>query len=84
VGVFAPPDGALTLTLGALAPLPTAAGTYSLLGSGLFDFLGGTLQTSPVGTLDITGTPVPEPRSAIVLFSIALAALSWKRRKRLA
>jgi hypothetical protein len=83
VGVFAPPDGALTLALDGL-PLPTATGVYTLSGSGLFDFTGGTLNTSPVGTLDITGAPVPEPRTSIGLFSIAVAALGWQRRKRLA
>jgi hypothetical protein len=83
VGVFAPPDGALMLTLGVGVPLPTATGVYTLSGSGLFDFAGGTLQTSPVGTLDITGAPVPEPRTCIGLFSIAVAALWWKQRKRL-
>ena len=86
VGVFAPPDGALDLVLGVGVPLPTATGVYSLSGSGLFDFAGeqGTLVTSPVGTLDITGTPVPEPRISIGLFSIAVATLGWKLRKRLA
>jgi hypothetical protein len=84
VGVFAPPDGALTLALGVGVPLPTATGAYALSGSGLFDFAGGTLQTSPVGTLNITGAPVPEPRTCICLFSIAVAALWWTRRKRLA
>ena len=84
VGVFAPPDGALMLTLGVGVPLPTATGIYTLSGSGLFDFAGGTLQTSPFGTLDITGVPVPEPCTRIGLFSITVAALRWKRRKRLA
>jgi PEP-CTERM motif len=86
IGVVAPPDGALDLTLDGSLPLPTATGLYSLSGSGLFDFAGaqGTLETAPVGTLDITGAPVPEPRSSIGLFGIAVAAVVWKRRKRLA
>jgi hypothetical protein len=83
VGVFAPPDGALVLSLDA-APLPTATGVFTLSGSGLFDFVGGTLNTSPLGTLDITGAAVPEPRTCTGLFSIAVAALAWKRRKQLA
>src|SRR5260370_22535577 len=86
VGVFAPPDGALALTLAVGVPLPTATGVSTLSGSGLFDFAGGqgTLHTSPVGTLDITGAPVSDPRTSIGLFSIAVATLGWKLRKRLA
>jgi hypothetical protein len=86
VGVFAPPDGALFLTLGVGVPLPTATGVYTLSGSGLFNFAGGqgTLDTSPVGTLDVTGASVPEPRTSIGLFSIAVATLAWKLRKQLA
>jgi hypothetical protein len=86
VSVFAPPDGALFLTLGVGVPLPTATGVYTLSGSGLFNFAGGqgTLDTSPVGTLDVTGASVPEPRTSIGLFSIALATLAWKLRKQLA
>jgi hypothetical protein len=81
VGVFAPPDGALTLALGVGVPLPAATGVYTLFGSGLFDFAGGTLSTLPSGTLDVSS--VPEPQS-IVLFSLAVAAFGWKLRKRLA
>jgi hypothetical protein len=84
VGVFAPPDGALTLALGVGVPLPTATGAYPLSGSGLFDFAGGGLQTSPVGTLSITGAPVSEPRTGTALFSIVVATLWSTRRKRLA
>jgi hypothetical protein len=86
VSVFAPPDGALFLTLGVGVPLPTATGVYTLSGSGLFNFAGGqgTLDTSPVGTLDVTGASVPEPRTSIGLFSIAVATLAWKLRKQLA
>ena len=86
IGIFAPPDGALSLALDPGVPLPTATGLYTLSGSGLFDFTGaqGALETSPVGTLDITGTAVPEPRTSIALFGIASAAVAWKRRKRLA
>jgi len=83
VGVGAPPDGALTLVLGVGVPFPTATGEYTLSGSGLFDFAGesGTLETSPVGTLDISGTAVPEPRTSIGLFLIAAACLGWKLRR---
>ena len=86
VGVFAPPDGALTLALGVGVPLPTVTGAYTLSGSGLFDFAGGqgTLHTSPVGTLDISGAPVPEPCTSIGLFSIAVATLGWRLRNRFA
>jgi hypothetical protein len=85
IGVFAPPDGALSLAVVG-GPLPTATGVYTLFGSGLFDFAGGqgTLETSPVGTLDVTGAAVPEPRTSIGLFGIAVATLGWKQRKRLA
>jgi hypothetical protein len=79
VGVSAPPDGALTLALA--VPLPTATGVYTLSGNGLFDFSGGTLTTSLVGTLDITA--VPEPSTSISFFGIAVALLGWKLRKRL-
>jgi hypothetical protein len=82
VGVFAPPDGALTFSLTGGIPLPTATGVYALSGSGIFDFAGGTLQTLPVGTLTVSS--VPEPRTSIGLFSIAIAALGWKLCKRLA
>jgi len=82
VGVVAPPDGALSLALA--VPLPAATGVYALSGSGLFDFAGGSLVTSPVGTLNITGAAVPEPRTSIGLFSIAVATLAWSLRKRLA
>jgi hypothetical protein len=44
--------------------------------------LRGTLQTQPLGTLNVSS--VPEPRTSIGLFSIAIAALGWKLRKRLA
>jgi hypothetical protein len=62
-------------------PLPTATGVYTLSGSGLFDFSSGALITSPVGTLDITA--VPEPRTFISLFIIAVATLRLKLHKRL-
>ncbi len=84
VGVFAPPDGALTLALGPGVLFPNATGVYALSGSGLFDFVGaqGTLITSPVGTLTISSTP--EPRGASILLGLAFLALAWKLRKRLA
>jgi hypothetical protein len=75
VGVFDPPDGALTLALAGGVPLPTATGVYTLSVSGIFDFAGGTLQTQPLGTLNVSS--VPEPRTSISLFSIAIAALVW-------
>jgi hypothetical protein len=79
VGVFAPPDGALTFALGVGVPLPTATGVYPLSGSGIFDFAGGTLQTQPTGTLSISA--VPEPRTSIGLFSIIVGAFGWKLRR---
>jgi hypothetical protein len=83
LGVYAPPDGALSLALS--VPFPTATGVYTLSdNSGLFDFAGEqqTLVTAPAGTLDITGTPVPEPHTNVALLGIAVAALGWKLRKR--
>jgi hypothetical protein len=84
VGVFAPPDGALFLTLAGGVPLPTATGVYSLSGGGLFDFVGGaaTLQTQPAGTLSVSA--VPEPGTGVGLLSIAAVALGWQLRKKLA
>jgi len=79
VGVFASGDVALTLALVGGVPLPTATGEYGLFGSGLFNSANGTLITSPMGTLDVSA--VPEPRS-IILFSIAVATLGRKLRKR--
>ena len=84
VGVFAPPDGALTLALAPGVLFPNATGVYALSGSGLFDFVGAqaTLITSPVGTLTISSTP--EPRGASILLGLAFLALAWQLRKRLA
>jgi hypothetical protein len=83
VGVAAPPDGALYLNLDGGLPLPTATGVYTLSGSGLFDVAGeqSTLITAPVGTLDISESPVPEPPAVTGLLGIAVAALGWKLRR---
>jgi hypothetical protein len=84
IGVFAPPDGALAVTLPPFTPFPTATGVYNLSGGGLFDFAAGSssLQTSPVGTLVITSTP--EPRTSISLLCIVFTIFVAKLRKRLA